>query len=837
MPAALGLQRSAVGLEGCGLFGGECYGGEEGEAGDGEEEDGIDGEDLFGDLDPEPGDGDAAMGGEGSSTSRGRGRGGGRGRAAKAKAGQKTPKPRAAPKGKTQTERWEICPLFCKTKVLLLPKQKGCSDCYRDLECLRRDAAAAGTKTKQILKDLEKPVKEDELYELWAAWRKVVGPRSGQPRCGLFKWLKYVEFFEHRAGQRKESVIRWLTRKQFCAHFVEKGMAQEWSDKEWERRLQCDDYAKSSDAECGLLTMSALVYHQMIGFEEFSKGRRLEQGLDAKAGKDAVDTMLKEGALTEGSVNCVSADKMKDLQKNGLSADALGLVEKERQTAREEWWENPTGASDNATGVSASVTPRPKDNPEGSPSRLRTGDLEFDAGIEVLEVKASLSSRVHTQSAVLVKPLEKAERVAMAAATSGAHYADALKAFNARIDCIKKVLHANRAEFKTYKATVLTVANSTFPLGKQAFEELDCVKTLLFDVENIGTGVESRAELSRKVRDLEVKLEVFPVLKASLERCQKMVEGGTRSSDQQVMKAMKARETQAQELRKRSAGLANASEAAFKAHNIFALDFSSTKHLAFAAVEVKAAKDLDVPWWIPQSELAVSTMEFKGIRLNHVVFKARFAQDKSKKRDFKGFTDPEQATRALFKQVVDPVQDKIFCCEDNAAVTAMHCFGYHNSMTYSGPDLCCAGTLRLTASKSADRAVVSFQFAEAHTHVKATNTSGHGSASTDPKMTDVIQFMRSLDQASLERLPFKVYHGVFGPHTLVYQPPGFVMFEKSLGTIVTGVVATFMPCSPQTSANLQAIVSLTQGVSIQGLHHSLELVVVYMRVCSACLPY
>jgi hypothetical protein len=156
--------------------------------------------------------------------------------------------------------------------------------------------------------------------------------------------------------------------------------------------------------------------------------------------------------------------------------------------------------------VSASVTPWPKDNPEGSPSRLRTGDLEFDAGIEVLEVKASLSSRVHTQSAVLVKPLEKAERVAMAAATSGAHYADALKAFNARIDCIKKVLHANRAEFKTYKATVLTVANSTFPLGKQAFEELDCVAVLLLDVENIGTGVESRAELSRKARDLEVTL-------------------------------------------------------------------------------------------------------------------------------------------------------------------------------------------------------------------------------------------------------------------------------------------------------------------------------------------
>ena len=45
MPAGLGLQESSVGLEGCGLFGGGCYGGEEGEPGDGEAD--VPQDDLF----------------------------------------------------------------------------------------------------------------------------------------------------------------------------------------------------------------------------------------------------------------------------------------------------------------------------------------------------------------------------------------------------------------------------------------------------------------------------------------------------------------------------------------------------------------------------------------------------------------------------------------------------------------------------------------------------------------------------------------------------------------------------------------------------------------------
>ena len=53
-------------------------------------------------------------------------------------------------------------------------------------------------------------------------------------------------------------------------------------------------------------------------------------------------------------------------------------------------------------------------------------------------------------------------------------------------------------------------------------------------------------------------------------------------------------------------------------------------------------------------------MESKGIRLNHVVFKARFAQGKIKTRDFKAFTDTDQVTRNIFKSVMDPATSITF---------------------------------------------------------------------------------------------------------------------------------------------------------------------------------
>ena len=80
-------------------------------------------------------------------------------------------------------------------KVLLLPKQKGCVECYRDLEAMRRDAEAEAPKAKRFLKDLEKPQNEDDFYEMWVHCRRIVGPRCGKSRVATFKWMKFIEFY------------------------------------------------------------------------------------------------------------------------------------------------------------------------------------------------------------------------------------------------------------------------------------------------------------------------------------------------------------------------------------------------------------------------------------------------------------------------------------------------------------------------------------------------------------------------------------------------------------------------------------------------------------------
>ena len=73
---------------------------------------------------------------------RGRGAGEGSGGSNKARAGSLS--------GKSQLPREENCPLFCREYKIILPKQRGCEECYRDLEAMRRDALASGPKARKF---------------------------------------------------------------------------------------------------------------------------------------------------------------------------------------------------------------------------------------------------------------------------------------------------------------------------------------------------------------------------------------------------------------------------------------------------------------------------------------------------------------------------------------------------------------------------------------------------------------------------------------------------------------------------------------------------------------
>ena len=112
------------------------------------------------------------------------------------------------------------------------------------------------------LKQAEKKGNEEQLHEFWNNWIKVVGPRQGKPRTGIFPVVQYIEFVEHRSGRRNEQVARQLTKKQFITCYVDKGMEASWGEKEWNRRLTDDNYVKDTDPECGLLTMAATVHVQ-----------------------------------------------------------------------------------------------------------------------------------------------------------------------------------------------------------------------------------------------------------------------------------------------------------------------------------------------------------------------------------------------------------------------------------------------------------------------------------------------------------------------------------------------------------------------------------------------
>ena len=86
---------------------------------------------------------------------------------------------------------------------------------------------------------------------------------------------EFIEFIEHRSGQRNEVAARMLTKKEFVTLYEAKGMTAAWGDTEWNRRCCDETYKKGVDPECGLMTMQATVYVQNINFEEYSKGRRI----------------------------------------------------------------------------------------------------------------------------------------------------------------------------------------------------------------------------------------------------------------------------------------------------------------------------------------------------------------------------------------------------------------------------------------------------------------------------------------------------------------------------------------------------------------------------------
>ena len=73
-------------------------------------------------------------------------------------------------------------------------------------------------------------------------------------------------------------------------------MPRSWGESEWVRRLNDDAYTKGVDPECHVISMAATVHVQAITFNEYAKGRRIDQkSKEKKAAPGEAEQMMREG--------------------------------------------------------------------------------------------------------------------------------------------------------------------------------------------------------------------------------------------------------------------------------------------------------------------------------------------------------------------------------------------------------------------------------------------------------------------------------------------------------------------------------------------------------------
>ena len=206
----------------------------------------------------------------------------------KGKKAPATPKGRASKRGApsdlkarkqtgTDNGRQGICSLFCKLLVSLIPRQKGCDECFGDLRAMKNDAKLAGGKAIKIFKEAQKD--HELLCIVHDKWLVEAGPRTGASRCGVFKWARLVEEFERSQGFRRELEKEQRTTKEFVTRMVAKGMDADWAVGEFSRRLALpDEFICDTDPDCGMVRVQCHSARKEIGFDEYRRATKVQQG-------------------------------------------------------------------------------------------------------------------------------------------------------------------------------------------------------------------------------------------------------------------------------------------------------------------------------------------------------------------------------------------------------------------------------------------------------------------------------------------------------------------------------------------------------------------------------
>ena len=355
-----------------------------------------------------------------------------------------------------------------------------------------------------------------------------------------------------------------------------------------------------------------------------------------------------------------------------------------------------------------------------------------------------------------------------------------------------------------------------YPLHKSMWDTLRSLENLQIDLDDLGVAAPSAVALQREMEEWKTDgLEPLKNLCAGVKRLGTQVRSSKHAIDAELLKFATQRQKARDKVREAREQAAGSSATP----SIFNLEFDDI--IAMPELESDSTKKpMDRPWIIPVCDPAVGLCNSGEIRLNTMVFKAAFNKETKKRKEIKALT-AETSARSTLLQVAAGKIDKDsdmakylkLSGEDLDALTKVHIFGYKGTGPICGPDIHCLGSLRCTCEKSAMRVVLSVALSSAQVAVAKRMGKDDQAITTGllPSIAEVVHFIKTMLQEALKDFSSEVeiYHTVAQQGSLLYTPPGFILFEQLLNTgNVVGVVVSCAPWSPIASANLASFKEL-----------------------------
>ena len=427
-------------------------------------------------------------------------------------------------------------------------------------------------------------------------------------------------------------------------------------------------------------------------------------------------------------------------------------------------------------------------------------------------------------------------------------FADVLPNLKERVECLKAVI-AGTAEFESYKMTLDKIIadkakaerkaekakeknkaagkedepaaqadagvteERKLPLHAAQWASLRCLETLKDELESLGAEATSATALAHEAEEWKTEgVEPVKNLVSGVKRLAAQVKASKGAIEAEILKMATSR----QKAREKAQEAKGAAAASAKGPSLFTLEFDGImKPVPETCAEV-VDKLQDTPWVIQVSDSVVALLNSGEIRLNCMVFKAAFQKELKKRKDFKRITAVTTARSSLLRLAAGPetagvtadVQKHLKLCGDGLETLQMiHVFGYKGTQPICGPELHCLGSLRATCEKSGNRLVVMVPFGDAQEAIQRFRTrSGDMTYTEMPTISETVTYIKTLTQESLAEFAKEVdvFHTICGQGSLLYTPPGYLLFEQCLGATVTGVVASLAPFSQSAVASLNS---------------------------------